>query len=120
MSQRNSVFRLWFSTKQLLLVFTLAALTPITQAGDKLEYNRDVRPILAENCFACHGPDSAARKAGLRLDRRDDAIKVEAIVPNKPEQSALIERIFSDDASHRMPPRKTKKTLTSAQKDALR
>ena len=38
----------------------------------KLEYNRDIRPILAENCFACHGPDSAARKADLRLDRRDD------------------------------------------------
>ena len=43
-----------------------------------LEYNRDVRPILAENCFACHGPDSAARKAGLRIDRREDAIEAQA------------------------------------------
>ena len=47
-------------------------------AADKLEYNRDIRPILAENCFACHGPDSAARKADLRLDRRDDAVKAKA------------------------------------------
>ena len=65
---------------------------------DNLEYNRDIRPILAENCFACHGPDSAARKADLRLDRRDDAIKAKAIVPGNPEKSELIERILSDDA----------------------
>ncbi len=54
------------------------------------EYNRDIRPILAENCFACHGPDSASRKANLRLDQRDAAIKAEAIVPGKPEKSALV------------------------------
>src|SRR5262249_5634586 len=47
-----------------------------------LEYNRDVRPILAENCFACHGPDSAARKASLRLDRRDDAVGKAEAHPN--------------------------------------
>src|SRR5437764_6676289 len=99
-----------------LVIFAAAA----PQQSKKLRYNKDVRPILAENCFPCHGPDSAARKAGLRLDRREEAIKAEAIMPNKPEQSALIERIFSDDASHRMPPRKTKKSLTSAQKDTLR
>ena len=68
------------------------------RAADKLEYNRDIRPILAENCFACHGPDSAARKADLRLDRRDEAVKAEAIVPGKPDESELVERIFSDDA----------------------
>ena len=53
------------------------------RAADKLEYNRDVRPILAENCFACHGPDSAARKADLRLDRRDDAVKAKAHRPRQ-------------------------------------
>jgi hypothetical protein len=89
-------------------------------AGEKLQYNRDVRPILAENCFACHGPDSAARKAGLRLDRRDDAMKADVIVPGKPEQSPLVERIFAEDASQRMPPPKTKKILTASQKDTLR
>ena len=74
---------------------------PRSRAADKLEYNRDIRPILAENCFACHGPDSAARKADLRLDRRDDAVKAEAIVPGKPDDSELIDRITSAMTSRR-------------------
>jgi hypothetical protein len=90
------------------------------RAADKLEYNRDVRPILADNCFACHGPDSAARKAGLRLDRRDDAVAAEAIVPGRPDKSGLVERIFSDEASQRMPPAKSHKKLTPAQKETLK
>src|ERR1022692_5222770 len=53
----------------------------------KIEYTRDVRPILAENCFACHGPDSASRKASLRLDQRDAAIKMGAIAPGKVKES---------------------------------
>jgi cytochrome c553 len=92
----------------------------VRAAEKKIEYNRDVRPILAENCFACHGADSAARKADLRLDRRDDAIAAEAVVPGDVDKSALIERIFSDNKSHIMPPRKTKKTLTAAQKETLK
>jgi hypothetical protein len=89
-------------------------------AETKIEYNRDVRPILAENCFACHGADSAARKADLRLDRRDDAIKAEAIVPGDVDKSALVERIFAEEKSQVMPPPKTKKKLTAAQKDTLK
>ncbi len=89
-------------------------------AQTKLEYTRDIRPILAENCFACHGPDSAARKAGLRLDQRDAAIEAEAILPGHPEKSALIERIFSSDKNHAMPPAKTNKKLTAAQKETLK
>jgi hypothetical protein len=89
-------------------------------AEKKIEYNRDVRPILAENCFACHGADSAARKADLRLDRRDEAIKAEAIVPGDTEKSALLERIFSDKRSQVMPPPKTKRKLTEAQKETLK
>jgi hypothetical protein len=92
----------------------------VRAAEKKIEYNRDVRPILSENCFACHGADSAARKADLRLDRRDDAIKAEAIVPGDVEKSALIERIFSDEKSQVMPPPKTKKKLTAAQKEILK
>jgi hypothetical protein len=91
-----------------------------SSAEEKLQFNRDVRPILAENCFACHGPDSAARKAGLRLDRRDDAMKADVIVPGKPEGSPLIERIFSEDRGHLMPPPKTKKKLTAEQKETLK
>jgi hypothetical protein len=89
-------------------------------AADKPEYNRDIRPILADNCFACHGADSAARKADLRLDRRDDAVKVEAIVPNDPAASEMIRRIDSSDAAEQMPPPATKKKLTNTQKDLLR
>src|SRR5436309_8033605 len=90
------------------------------RAQTKIEYNRDIRPILAENCFNCHGPDSASRKAGLRLDRRDEAVKAEAFVPGEPDKSALVERIFSTDPKHLMPPRKTLKTLTAAQKETLK
>jgi hypothetical protein len=90
-----------------------------SRAEDKLQYNRDIRPILAETCFACHGPDSAARKADLRLDKREAAVEMGAIAPGKPTDSALIERILSDDADLMMPPPATKKTLTAAQKATL-
>ncbi len=102
------------------LCLCVSVVSSSARGAERLEYNRDVRPILAENCFACHGPDSAARKAGLRLDRREDAVKAEAVVPGKPDNSALVERIFSDDAGHLMPPPKTHKKLTAAQKDTLR
>jgi hypothetical protein len=85
-----------------------------------LQYNRDIRPILAENCFACHGPDSAARKADLRLDRRDDAVEAKAIVPGKPDESSLVQRVFASTASKLMPPEKSHKKLTAAQKETLR
>jgi mono/diheme cytochrome c family protein len=84
------------------------------------EYNRDIRPILAENCFSCHGPDSASRKADLRLDRRDDAVAGGVIVSGKPDESTLIARVCASDESEVMPPPRTKKTLTSQQKDALK
>src|SRR5579885_1402862 len=99
-----------------------AAGTATAAAGDRpaLEYNRDVRPILAENCFACHGPDSAARKADLRLDRREAAIEAGAIVPGEPESSELIARINAEDRDELMPPPATTKALSAAQKETLR
>jgi Protein of unknown function (DUF1553)/Protein of unknown function (DUF1549)/Concanavalin A-like lectin/glucanases superfamily/Planctomycete cytochrome C len=105
-----------------LILLSLGPLVPLSaaRAESKIEYNRDVRPILAENCFACHGPDSAARKANLRLDQREQAIKAGIVVPGKPDNSVLIERIFSDDSTQVMPPRRTKKKLTSAQKETLK
>jgi cytochrome c553 len=106
---------------RMFLALLLASLTPAAHAGDgAVEYNRDVRPILAENCFACHGPDSASRKADLRLDKREVAAEMSAIVPGKPDQSELIRRILSSDPDERMPPQETKKTLTAAQKEILR
>ena len=67
-------------------------------------FNRDIRPILAENCFRCHGPDSAARKAGLRLDQREPAMKAGVLAPGKPEESELVRRVFATDSSEVMPP----------------
>src|SRR5262245_1976831 len=79
-----------------VLAAILLAAAPAA-AADKLQYNRDIRPILAENCFACHGPDSAAREADLRLDKRDVAVEHDAIVPGKPGQSSLVSRTSSTD-----------------------
>src|SRR4051812_28073286 len=67
---------------------------PVKANASGIEYNRDIRPILAENCFACHGADSAARKAKLRLDQRDEAMEMKAIVPGKPTESEMIRRIL--------------------------
>ena len=90
------------------------------KAESPVEYNRDIRPILFDNCFACHGPDSASRKAGLRLDRQADAAEMGAIVPGKPDESELVRRILSTDESEIMPPPKSHKKLTAAQKDLLK
>jgi hypothetical protein len=88
-------------------------------------YNREIRPILSENCFPCHGADSAARKANLRLDRFEDAIlprkdSQPAIVPGKPNESALVSRITATDPDDIMPPAKTHKVLTADQKALLK
>jgi hypothetical protein len=90
-----------------------------------IDFNRDVRPILAENCFACHGPDKNKRKAGLRLDLRDDATaKLEsgerAVVPGNVEKSHLLKLVSATDDDDRMPPAKTGKRLTKEQIDLLR
>ena len=104
------------------VIAALLASAATAFGGDKitLEYNRDVRPILAENCFACHGPDSAARKADLRLDQREAAVKAGAIVPGDFESSELIARITATDSKEVMPPPATTKTLSQTQKDVLK
>ena len=89
-----------------------------------LEYNRDVRPVLSENCFTCHGADSAARKAKLRLDSFEEATAKRAdgsqsIVPGKPDESEVIRRVF-DEGDDIMPPDNSHKILTAQQKDLLK
>ncbi len=89
-----------------------------------VDFQRQVRPILSDNCFLCHGPDKGTRMADLRLDNKDGALAARKngtpIVPGKPDESLLIKRIFSEDASFRMPPAMAHKTLTAEQKDTLR
>jgi hypothetical protein len=94
-------------------------------AADASDFSRDVRPILSQHCFKCHGPDDKARKGGLRLDIRESAVKEAksggiALVPGKPGESELITRIFSTDEDELMPPPSAKRPLTLEQKDILR
>src|SRR5262252_9485822 len=87
---------------------------------NQIQFNRDIRPILSENCYACHGPDKNQRKAKLRLDVREVALEKEAIVPGKPDKSKLVQHILSNDPDEIMPPPKTQKTLTLEQKELLK
>ncbi len=101
--------------------FLLLLATAAARAADPVpDFNRDVRPILSDKCFACHGPDAKHRKADLRLDVEKSARAAGAVVPGKPDESALIERITAKDAAERMPPAKTGKTLTPAEIETLR
>ena len=83
-------------------------------------FNRDIRPILAENCFHCHGPDKNHRKADLRLDDRQTATELGAIVPGEPGSSELIHRIESENPDEQMPPAESGRRLTDEQKNLLR
>ena len=103
-----------------ILLACLAVLVGVfSTAADEVAYNRDIRPILVENCFACHGADSASRQADLRLDRRDDAIASGGIVPGEPDSSPLLDRVYSDDPEEVMPPPAAKKQVSAEQKMLL-
>jgi hypothetical protein len=93
-------------------------------AAEPVQFNRDIRPILSDNCFACHGPDEKGRQAGLRLDFADQSRSTltsgkTAIVPGKVADSELIRRILSTDSGEQMPPPESGKSLTAAQRDLL-
>ena len=89
------------------------------QGADRVEFNRDVRPILSENCFACHGPDANARQAELRLDRRDNALARGVIQPGDAAASKLVQRVTHSNPLLAMPPQTTDKVLTDSQKQIL-
>src|SRR5262245_4474088 len=102
------------------LFFLLVISAPA--AAQSVDFNRDVRPILSNNCFACHGPDEKVRKAELRLDTREGATADldgrRAVVPGKPEASELVARIAAQDTEV-MPPKKTGKKLSKAEINVL-
>ncbi len=111
---------------RLAVVFTLIALgaSPLVAAEGRLEFNRDIRPILSDRCFACHGPDAEDRQAGLRLDVRDAAIAAldsgqTAIVPGEPRTSEILARIASTDPDVVMPPPHVNKPVTAAEAELL-
>ena len=102
----------------------LCAIVPLAVSQAAVSFNRDIRPIMSDTCFRCHGPDKSSRMAGLRLDIRDEALQPRPsgavpIVPGDPEHSAIVQRIFSTDARI-MPPQYAYKELTAAQKDTVR
>jgi len=108
-----------------LLLSSLAVASSSLAEPTKVQFNRDIRPIFSDTCFHCHGFDAKAREAGMRLDIRAEALKktdngVLPIVPGKPEQSAIIEHIFSTDKDEIMPPPKAHKELTQAQKETIK
>src|SRR5258706_14300743 len=91
---------------------------------DRASFNRDIRPIMSDTCFRCHGPDRNARKADMRLDLRDDATRPTRsgrtpIVPGDPDTSQIIARIFATGANV-MPPTYAHKPLTQTQKETIR
>lgn len=102
------------------LLFVALLASGLAKAEEPLSYNKDIRPILAGHCFNCHGPDSASRKADLRLDQKAAAEAMNAIVPGKPDESEIIKRILSTDPDEVMPPPETKKPLTEAQISTLK
>src|SRR5471032_273145 len=107
-------------------LFALAARSAGADAQlDKVHFNRDIRPIFSDTCFHCHGFDAKARKAGLRLDIREEALKktendVYPIVPGKPEESEIIARLYTKDDDDIMPPPKAHKEITPAQKELIK
>lgn len=91
----------------------------IVSAQEPLDFNRDIRPILSENCFYCHGQDPNKRQGELRLDVRDEAVKKGAVTPGDASKSSLIARIHATDADEMMPPPKSNRRLSAEQKKLL-
>jgi mono/diheme cytochrome c family protein len=100
------------------IVVALFACAPAASAQDQVDFARDIRPILSNHCFKCHGP--AKQEAGLRLDDRDRATRRKIIVAGKPAESKLLQRVQSEDADERMPPPDAGERLKPAQIDLLK
>lgn len=104
----------------LALIFTPLNLPAAEPAKPTVDFNRDIRPILFNNCVACHGPDENERKADLRLDLREEALQDGVIVPGQPEKSELVARVTSDEPGELMPPAKSGKRLTPQERQLLK
>ncbi|MGE0760183.1 MAG: DUF1549 domain-containing protein, partial [Pirellulaceae bacterium] len=112
----------WLPVVLGLPLFTCWA--PAADLNSTVDFNRDIRPLLSNHCFACHGPDKNKREADLRLDTREGLLGAEgmsgAVTPGRPDDSELVRRVESTDADTRMPPREFGKDLAPAQIELLR
>src|SRR5688500_11798386 len=104
--------------RSLIAVFAVSCCAAEASAQEPADFARDIRPILSNHCFKCHGP--AAQEGGMRLDEREQALRRQRIVPGKPNESKLLKRIQSDDPDQRMPPPDAGEKLTPAQIAALK
>jgi hypothetical protein len=108
----------------LLVVLIVAGITPGVSAGARVEFDRDIRPILSDKCFQCHGPDNAARETELRLDLRAGLFRTleseSVVLPGNANNSQLFERITSSDPDERMPPPESKNELTADEIQLIR
>src|SRR6185369_1154990 len=102
----------------------ISALIVRTALAASVEYDRDIRPILSDNCYQCHGPDEKARKAKLRLDMKDSAFRVQdgvaVIKPGKSAESELVRRITTSDTDDLMPPPRSNHKLTQKQIELIK
>ncbi len=110
-------------TNRQFIVFLFCLFTVRLAAAEEIDFNRDVRPILSDKCFSCHGPDTESREAELRLDQRESAVMdrggYQVVMAGQPDESELIARICSDDEYEQMPPEDFGKTLTDSEKQIL-
>jgi len=118
---------MFHAARRLAWAACFAGLLPMALAAAPapVDFNREVRPILSEHCYACHGPDEGKRKAGLRLDRQEDAFKAlksgdHALVAGDPQKSTLVGRILTQDPDEHMPPPSFGKPLAADQVALLR
>ena len=100
------------------LILTMTASSVYAADAGKVDFNRQIRPLLSKYCFACHGQDENNREAGLRLDKRDSALNTlesgeRAIIPGRPEKSELLRRVTTKDDDLRMPPPESGNQLSS-------
>src|SRR4051812_21097205 len=101
-----------------LLAGVVGLVAAAAHAGDKpLSYGRDIRPILSENCFFCHGQDPNQRKGDVRIDTAEGQKAV--LTPGKPAESELVKRIFATKPAEQMPPAKSNRHLSAEQKETL-
>ena len=107
---------------QILSCMAMFVLVPHVQAAERIDFNRDIRPLLSDNCFACHGPDANHREADLRLDQRESLLDVERaiVISENPDGSELLARIISDDPDLKMPPPGSGKELKAEEIQRIR
>lgn len=108
------------SSKRIAAPIILGIVFSGVVSSGEIDFNRDIRPILSDKCFLCHGPDGDNRKADLRLDDRESAIDLGAIVPGDPGASSLLERVHESDPDSVMPPPETEKDVSAEEAKRLR